>query len=241
MLTTPLSPHRSGNPDNTVSLNGTDNTIGTARFYQSAGASVIETLTKYSKPANGPYEESHTLAPLFIPAANLSFYSAYDANTATPVCNGAATMFNETVNFCATNATAAAGVLHMLHLQDVRTVGLFLGNQTFSTCEAAKALHPNLPQVVASNGTGNGTATGGNSTAAGNSTSSPSGSGSASQIPSASKVPSASQIPSSAVAPATPASTTTAASTPAAFKGAGTVLSGNVVLAGLVALGVLVM
>ena len=64
----------SGSPPNTVTLNGTDNTIGTARTYDIAGAHVIETITVYEKPASGPYEEIHTLAPLTIPAANVSFY-----------------------------------------------------------------------------------------------------------------------------------------------------------------------
>ena len=64
----------SGSPPDTVTLNGTDNTIGTARTYDIAGAHVIETITVYEKPAAGPYEEIHTLAPLTIPAANVSFY-----------------------------------------------------------------------------------------------------------------------------------------------------------------------
>ena len=64
----------SGNPKNTVTLNGTDNTVGTARTYDTAGAHVIETITVYDKPANGPYNEVHTLAPLSVPSANVSFY-----------------------------------------------------------------------------------------------------------------------------------------------------------------------
>jgi hypothetical protein len=49
----------SGNPDDTVTLNGTDNTVGTARTYDTAGAHVIETILEYSKPAMGPYQEVH--------------------------------------------------------------------------------------------------------------------------------------------------------------------------------------
>lgn len=50
----------SGNPDDTVTLNGTDNTVGTARTYDLAGAHVIETILEYSKPAApGPYNEVH--------------------------------------------------------------------------------------------------------------------------------------------------------------------------------------
>ena len=60
----------------------------------------------------------------------------YDGTTVTPVCNGAASAFNLTINFCATNATVAAAVLHMIHLTDVETVGVFLGGQNFTTCAA---------------------------------------------------------------------------------------------------------
>ena len=67
----------SGSPPNTVTLNGTDNTVGTARTYDIAGAHVVETITVYEKPASGPYEETHTLAPLTIPAANVSFYGTW--------------------------------------------------------------------------------------------------------------------------------------------------------------------
>lgn len=126
----------SGSPYNTVTLNGTDNTVGTARTYDIAGAHVIETITVYSKPPNGPYEEIHTLAPLTIPSANLSFYGDYDGTTVTPICNGAASAFNFTINFCATNATLAATVLHMLHLTDAETVGVFLGGNNFTSCAA---------------------------------------------------------------------------------------------------------
>lgn len=126
----------SGNPDNTVSLNGTNNKVGTARTYNTSGAHVIETITVYDKPVAGPYEEIHTLAPLTVPAYNVSFYAAYDGTTATAICNGAATAFNLTINFCATNVTTATAVLHSLHMADVQTVGVFLGNQNFTYCEA---------------------------------------------------------------------------------------------------------
>ena len=126
----------SGNPDDTVTLNGTDNEVGTARFYETSGASVVETITVYDKPAVGPYEEIHTLAPLSIPILNVSFYADYDGTTATPVCNGAATAFNFTIHFCATNVSTATALLHMLHLTDAQTVGVFLGNQNFTSCVA---------------------------------------------------------------------------------------------------------
>ena len=126
----------SGNPDDTVTLNGTNNEVGTARFYETSGASVVETITVYDKPAVGPYEEIHTLAPLSISTLNVSFYAGYDGTTATPVCNGAATAFNFTVDFCATNVSTATAILHMLHLTDAQTVGVFLGNQNFTSCAA---------------------------------------------------------------------------------------------------------
>jgi len=54
----------------------------------------------------------------------------------TPVCDGKASAFNLTIPFCATNATLAASVLHGIHLADAQTVGVFLGGQNFTTCEA---------------------------------------------------------------------------------------------------------
>lgn len=83
----------SGSPEESVSLNGTTNTVGTARTYDIAGAHVVETLTKYSKPVDGPYDEVHTLDLLTVPAANVSVYSDYDGTTVTPICGGAASTF----------------------------------------------------------------------------------------------------------------------------------------------------
>lgn len=126
----------SGSPYDSVTLNGTDNTVGTARTYDIDGAHVVETITTYSKPPNGPYEEIHTLELLTIPSANVSFYGDYDGTTVTPICNGAASTFNFTINFCGTNASLAGSILHMLHLTDAQTVGVFLGGQNFSSCTA---------------------------------------------------------------------------------------------------------
>lgn len=117
-------------------LNGTDNTVGTARTYDITGAHIVETITTYSKPPNGPYEEIHVLALLTIPSPNVSFYGDYYGTTVTPICNGAASTFNFTIKFCALNATLAGTVLHMLHLTDAQTVGVFLGGQNFSSCAA---------------------------------------------------------------------------------------------------------
>lgn len=126
----------SGNPDDTVTLNGTDNKVGTARMYETSGAYVVETITVYDKPALGPYEEIHTLAPLSIPTYNVSFYADYDGTTATPVCNGAATAFNFTIKFCATSVSIVTSILHMLHMTDAQTVGVLLGNHNFTSCAA---------------------------------------------------------------------------------------------------------
>ncbi|WPG97679.1 Hypothetical protein R9X50_00045900 [Acrodontium crateriforme] len=135
----------SGSPDNSVTTNNSaalksnDWTPGSARFYDIDGAHVIETITTYEKPADGPYIEIHTLAPLTIPAANLSAYSDYDAQNWTSICGGKATYANFTIHFCATNATLGAGLLHSIHLADAVTVGKFLGGNNFTTCEALES------------------------------------------------------------------------------------------------------
>lgn len=126
----------SGNPDDTVTLNGTNNKVGTARFYEASGARIVETLTVYDKPADGPYKEVHTLAPFSIPTYHVSIYADYESTIATPICNGAATAFNYTIDFCATNVSTATAILHMLHVTDAQTVGVFLGNQNFTSCAA---------------------------------------------------------------------------------------------------------
>lgn len=131
----------SGNPDNTVTLNGTDNTVGTARTYDTAGAHVIETILTYSSPPGGPYYEDHNTALLTVPlpTGNLSFYIPNDATTVMSICDGKATSFNFTANFCATNATAAGPLLTLLHTTDAMTVGKFLGGMNFTSCEALSA------------------------------------------------------------------------------------------------------
>jgi hypothetical protein len=131
----------SGSPYDTVSLNGTDNTVGTARTYDILGAHVVETIILYSKPPNGPYDEVHALnlppaAPVTLPSYNISFYGDYDGTTAVEACGGLVSTFNFTVDFCATNATLGAALLHSIHLSDAQTVGKFLGGQNFTTCEA---------------------------------------------------------------------------------------------------------
>lgn len=126
----------SGSPAGSVTLNGTDNTVGTARTYDIAGAHIVETIEVYSKPPNGPYVEIHAVDLLTIPAANVSVYSNYDGTTVTPICDGAASTLNFTVNFCATNAPVAAAVLHTLRVSNVQTLGQLLGGQNFTSCSA---------------------------------------------------------------------------------------------------------
>lgn len=134
----------SGNPPDTVKLNGSDNTVGTARTYMLAGATIIETLLTYDSPPGGPYYENHNVALLTIqrPASaggNISTYFPLDATTVTSVCDGKATMFNFTANFCSNNVTAAGPLIHELHTGDAMTVGKFLGGQNFTSCEALGA------------------------------------------------------------------------------------------------------
>jgi hypothetical protein len=127
----------SGSPAGSVTLNGTDNTVGTARTYDIDGAHIIETILEYSKPPSpGPYVEVHNTALFSVPAANVSLYIQFDGTVVSSVCDGKASMFNFTANFCATNATVGAALLHQVHTGDGMTVGKFLGGQNFSSCEA---------------------------------------------------------------------------------------------------------
>ncbi|KAL8731272.1 MAG: hypothetical protein Q9166_003496 [cf. Caloplaca sp. 2 TL-2023] len=122
------------NGDNSTTLNGTDNTVGTARTYEYYGIRLIETIKTYSKPVNGPYFEDHTIAPAYNPATNLSLYAPVDSLTATPICGNTAVALNFTVDFCATNVTAASEIFHSLHLQDAVILQEFLGNESFTGC-----------------------------------------------------------------------------------------------------------
>lgn len=134
----------SGNPPDTVKLNGSDNTVGTARTYTLAGATIIETLLTYDSPPGGPYYENHNTALTTVarPASaggNISVYFPLDATTVMSVCDGKATSFNFTADFCSNNVSAAAPLIHELHLGDAMTVGKFLGGQNFTSCEALGA------------------------------------------------------------------------------------------------------
>lgn len=134
----------SGNPDNTVTLNGSDNTVGTARTYDLQGLHVIETILVYDSPPGGPYYEDHNTYLITVPrpaaqGGNVSVYIPNDATTVMSVCNGKATSFNFTASFCSNNVTAAGSLLHMLHMTDAVTVGKFLGGQNFTSCQALGA------------------------------------------------------------------------------------------------------
>jgi hypothetical protein len=126
----------SGSPEGSVSLDGPDNTVGTTRTYDIAGAHVVEKITVYQKPAAGPYVEIHTLALLSIPSVNVSFSAPYDGTTVTSICDGKASTFNFTALFCASNVTVAQATLHQIHLTDAQTVGVFLGGKNFTSCAA---------------------------------------------------------------------------------------------------------
>jgi hypothetical protein len=146
----------SGSPAGSVTLNGTDNTVGTTRTYNLDGAHIVETITTYSKPPNGPYVEIHTVEPLIIPApsGNVSLYADYDGITVTTICNGAASTFNFTTNFCASNATVAKAILHLLHITNAQNVGTLLGGQNFSSCAVVSNSTPtstSIPAMVTAN------------------------------------------------------------------------------------------
>jgi hypothetical protein len=108
----------SGSPEGSVALNSTDSTVGTARTYDNAETHIVETINTYLKPPNGPHEDVHALDLLTIPSADVSFCGLYDGTSVTPICSGATSTFNFTINFCASNPTVAGSVLHMLRFTD---------------------------------------------------------------------------------------------------------------------------
>ncbi|KAK4629574.1 hypothetical protein CLAFUW4_08451 [Fulvia fulva] len=133
-----------GVPDGSVSLNGSDNTVGTARTYELAGMKAVETLLNYSNPAApGPYFENHNFANATV--GDASVYIPTDATSLTSVCDGKASMMNFTAHFCATNATFAAATLHMIHLGWAANVGTMLGGKNFTDCAALGASNTSGP------------------------------------------------------------------------------------------------
>jgi hypothetical protein len=94
------------------------------------------------------------LGLLTIPTTNISFYGDYDGTTVTPICNGAASTFNFTINFCASNATVAEPILRMLRLTDAQTVGVFLDSQnvcSYAALSNSTATTTSTPPMVTAN------------------------------------------------------------------------------------------
>ncbi|PIA92892.1 hypothetical protein CB0940_03851 [Cercospora beticola] len=139
-----------GSPPDSVSTNASASTLsdnnwqpGDARFYELQGATVIESLVTYSRPAvDGPYVEVHTLAPLGITlpgGVNISSYADFDGQVWEGVCDGRAVQANFTTVFCATDATVAGAAFKAIHGESVLEVGRMLGGQNFTSCDALNA------------------------------------------------------------------------------------------------------
>lgn len=126
-------------PYDAVSLNGTDNTIGTARTYTTQGATATETILVYEKPAAGPYVLVTAFAPSNV--ENTSSYGNFNSVIATPVCGGAACTLNFTTDFCSTDVAEAATYFQTVHTADAINVVLFLGGRNFTSCAALVASH----------------------------------------------------------------------------------------------------
>lgn len=116
----------------TVTLNGTDNTPGTARSYLLQGIPTTETLMMYEKPTTGPYQEVHNTALVNFGA--IGAYIMYDGTHVTPTCGGQASVFNMTASFCSNAPAQAEALLHQVHLADILNVGRMLGGRNFTTC-----------------------------------------------------------------------------------------------------------
>lgn len=138
-----------GVPANGVKLSGPDNTIGTTRTYTLLGAKMVETLEIYSAPAEGPFVEIKKDQPFTIPVANnVGIYADYDALTITSICDGAASLFNFTINYCSTNALYAEKILHMLHSNNAGNVVEKCGGGNFTGCPipTKHPTHPSWPK-----------------------------------------------------------------------------------------------
>lgn len=154
-------PATTADDPNSVPLNGTNNEPGTARSYRlSDGAKLVETLLEYSSPTDadgsGQLVEVHNIAPLYQPldpgAVNVSltsnsvqygppngtfgFYAARDGMHVSSACDGAATYFNLTAEFCATNVSAAERWLRSRDFEAMGTLGRTLGSggQNVTNC-----------------------------------------------------------------------------------------------------------
>ena len=138
----------SGNPPDTVTLNGTDNTPGTAREYTLSGLNVVETLFTYYRPnlncagfaiqpqwpftPDFAYVEAHNTAQVNFNGNNA--YIPYDGINVKTTCGGTASILNYTSHFCANDADSAASELHAIHTQDLAMVQSMLGNDSFTSC-----------------------------------------------------------------------------------------------------------
>ncbi|KAL1643333.1 hypothetical protein SLS58_005004 [Diplodia intermedia] len=148
-------------------LNGTDNEPGTARSYTLAdGATLVETLLDYSSsPASSSGSaqlvEIHSIAHLYQPldrgATNVSltsesvqyappngtfgFYAARDGMRVAGACGGgqagAATTFDFSAEFCATDAAAAARWFRSRNLNAMATLGRMLGTGAENVTDCA--------------------------------------------------------------------------------------------------------
>lgn len=138
-------------PPQNLYLNGSGNTVGTARFYTSPAlpsAQVIETLTVYSAPSTGPFVEVVAIDPFTVTSQspttnneiNVTMYSNYKAVIATPIClGGQATLLNYTIQFCATDPDLAAQISHQGHLSMAEGANSLLGNRSYWSCNKLQA------------------------------------------------------------------------------------------------------
>ena len=139
----------SGSPPDTVTLNGTDNQVGTARAYTLSGLDVVETLSEYYRPSlncfgtpyqpnvaryavNMAYVEAHTFAEASFEGDKV--YMPFDGISVASTCLGNASVLNYTANFCATNVSMTQSLLHSLHMQDLDNVQAELGNNSYTSC-----------------------------------------------------------------------------------------------------------
>ncbi|WPB08439.1 uncharacterized protein RHO25_013105 [Cercospora beticola] len=101
-----------------VTLNGTNNTPGTARAFSFGGADFI--------PKESVEEDGKTNFTLWLESLRFEVEG---------VCGGRASQVNWTVSLCSDVPDVAKGMLHMVHTGFVENVGKLLGGGTFESCE----------------------------------------------------------------------------------------------------------
>ncbi|KAK9453576.1 hypothetical protein V1511DRAFT_503938 [Dipodascopsis uninucleata] len=126
-----------GVPYSAVALNGTDNTVGTARIYSLLGANITETLLASTYTTDYYYQNLY--ASLTAPSLNITADCPYDALTVTSICDGTASVLNQTITFCSTNADYFTSLIHELHTEHAVLVGTYLGGANFTSCPASNA------------------------------------------------------------------------------------------------------